>query len=94
MYDLPHRFSLLSVVRLPGSGHKTIRVSQSDAVSHLCYSGINDNTGRHGVAIALSATTNVAVLDWDPISLRLEMTRLKGSEHLYRRCTCADFGRS
>ncbi len=69
----------LSEVRLPGSGHKTVKVPHSDAVYHLYYSGVNDNTGRHGVVIALSATANAALLDFAPISPRLARIRLKGS---------------
>ncbi len=41
-------------VRIPGSGHSAIKVPGEEACYHLYHSGMIDNTGRHGVAIALS----------------------------------------
>ncbi len=38
-----------SEVRLPGSGHKEIRVPHADATYHLYHSGVQDDTGRHRV---------------------------------------------
>ncbi len=37
-----------------------------------------DNTGRHGVAIALSEAAQAALLAWVPISSRLASARLQG----------------
>ncbi len=54
----------LSEVRLPGSGHKEIKIPHADATYHLYHSGVQDNTGRHGVALALSAAANAALFDW------------------------------
>ncbi len=48
-------------VRLPGSERMTIKLPHSDAVYHLYHSGAIGNAGRHGVAIALSATANAAL---------------------------------
>ncbi len=44
----------LSEVRIPDSGHSVIKVPGEEACYHLYHSGVVDNTGRHGVAIALS----------------------------------------
>ncbi len=41
--------------------------------------GAVDNTGRHGVAIALSEAAQAAFLAWVPISSRLASARLKGT---------------
>ncbi len=43
----------LSEVRIPDSGHLVIKVPGEEACYHLFHSGVVDNTGRHGVAIAL-----------------------------------------
>ncbi len=61
----------LSEVYRPGSGHKEIKVPSTDATYHLYHSGVQDNTGRHGVALVLSSAANAALLDWVPISPRL-----------------------
>ncbi len=69
----------LSEVSLPASGHKEINVPHADATYQLYYSGVQDNTGRHGVALALSAAVNAALLDWAPIFPRLARVRIKGA---------------
>ncbi len=43
---------------------------------HLYHSGVVDNTGRHGVIIALSEAAQVALLAWVPISPHLAGARL------------------
>ncbi len=48
---------------------------------HLYHSGIVDNTGRHGVIIALSEAAQVALLAWVPISPRLASARLPTKHH-------------
>ncbi len=47
--------------------------------SHLYLCGAVDNTGRHGVAVALSEVAQAALLAWVPISPRLASTCLKGA---------------
>ncbi len=78
---LAHRVDVacLSEVRLPGSGHKEIKVPHATATYHLYHSGVQDNTSRHGVALALSAAANAALLDWAPIYPKLARIRLKGA---------------
>ncbi len=44
----------LSEVRIPDSGHSVIKVAGEEACYHLYHIGVVDNTGRHGIAIALS----------------------------------------
>ncbi len=68
-----------SEVRLPGSGHEEIKVPYADATYHLYHSGVQDNTGPHGVALVLSSAANAALLDWVPVSPRLTRIRLKGA---------------
>ena len=69
----------LSEVRLPDSGQKTIKVPGEDKLMHLYYSGVSDNSGRHGVAVVLSEHANKALLAWSPISERIAKARLKGA---------------
>lgn len=71
--------SCLSEVRLPDSGHRIIKVPESDCVYHLYHSGVEDNSGLYGVAIALSPVAQAALLAWEPVSHRLAMVRLKGA---------------
>ncbi len=56
-----------------------IKVPGEEACYHLYHSGVVDNTGRHGVAIALSEAAQAALLAWVPISSRLASARLKGT---------------
>ena len=58
----------LSEVRLADSGHHIIKVPAASASYHLYHSGVTDNSGRHGVALALSDAANAALLLWKPIS--------------------------
>ncbi len=50
-----------------------------EACYHLYRSGVVDNTGRHGVAIALGEAAQAALLACVPISSRLASARLKGT---------------
>ncbi len=50
-----------------------------EACYHLYRSGVVDNTGRHGVAIALSEVAYAALLVWLPITSRLANAQLKGT---------------
>ena len=68
----------LSEVRLPNNGRQTIMVPQSDAKYHLYHSGPEDNTGQHGVAIALSDRAEAAVLAWKPVNKRICWARFRG----------------
>ncbi len=54
----------LSEVRIPDSGHSVIKVPGKEACYHLYHSGVVDNTGRHGVAIALGEAAQAALLTW------------------------------
>ncbi len=67
----------LSEVRIPDSGHSVIKVPGDEACYHLYHSGVVDNTGRHGVAIAVSSLTALSL--WVPISARLASARLKAT---------------
>ncbi len=59
----------LSEVRIPNSGQSVIKVPGEDACYHLYHSGVVDNSGRHGVAIALCEATQAAF--WESISFCL-----------------------
>ena len=62
----------LSEVRLPDSGHRIIKVPESDCVYHLHHSGVEDNSRLYGVAQA-------ALIAWEPVSHRLATVCLKGA---------------
>ncbi len=61
----------LSKVRITASGHSVIKVPGEEACYHLYHSRVVENTGRHGVEIALSEAALAALLAWGPISPRL-----------------------
>ncbi len=65
----------LSYLRIPDSGHSVTKVPGEEACYHLYHSSVVDNTGRHCVAIALSA----ALLAWMPIASPFASARLKGT---------------
>ncbi len=46
---------------------------------HLYHSGVVDNTGRYGVALALNEAAQAALLAWMSISPHLASARLKGT---------------
>ncbi len=52
----------LSEVQIPDSGHSVIEVPGEEACYHLYHSGVVDNTGRCGGAIALSEAAQAALL--------------------------------
>ncbi len=56
-------------VRIPDSGHSVIKAPGEEAWYHLYHSGIEDNTGRHGVAVALNQAAQAALLARVPISV-------------------------
>ncbi len=47
----------LSKVRITGSGHSVIKVPGEEACYHLHHNEVVDNSGRNGVAIALSVSS-------------------------------------
>ncbi len=65
----------LSEVRITDSGHSVIKVPGEEACYHLYL----DNTGKCGVAIALSEAVQAALSAWVPITSRLASARLKGT---------------
>ncbi len=69
----------LSEVRIPDSGHSVIKVPGEEACYHLYHSALVDNTGSHGVAIALSEGAQAALLAWVPVSSPFVSARLKGT---------------
>ncbi len=69
----------LSEVRIPNSGHTVIKVPGEEACYHLYHSGVVDNAGGQGVAIALHEAAQTALLAWVPISSRLASAQLKGT---------------
>ncbi len=52
----------VNIVRIPDSGLSVIKMPGEEACYHLYQSGVVDNTGRHGVAIALSEAAQTALL--------------------------------
>ncbi len=56
-----------------------IKVSGEEACYHLYNSGVLDNTGRHGLEIALSEAAQAALLAWGPVYSRLASARLNGT---------------
>ena len=69
----------LSEVCLLDSGHKIIKVPESDHVYHLYYSWVEDNSGLYGVVIALSPLAPAALLAWEPVFHTLATVRLKSA---------------
>ena len=68
----------LSEVRIRGSGCNSVKIPGVDTSYSLYYSGPTDSSGRGGVAIALNARANKALIAWEPISPRLIWIRLAG----------------
>ncbi len=69
----------ISKIRMPDTGHSLVKVPGEEACYHLYHSGVVDNAGRHGVAIAFSEAAQVALLPWVLISPRLASVLLKGT---------------
>ncbi|VDN09723.1 unnamed protein product [Dibothriocephalus latus] len=44
----------VSEVCLPGTGYELLQVPGADSANHLYHSGVSDNSGQYGVAIALA----------------------------------------
>ncbi len=62
-------------------GNKSIfHVSMRKSI-HLYHSKVLDNTGRHGVVIAISEAAQAALLAWVPISPRLASVPLPTKHH-------------
>ena len=79
LFDYRVDIACLSEVRIAGCGSKCIKVPGVDANYWLCHSGVNDNSGLHGVAFALSCRAYDSLLAWTPFSPRLAMARFKGT---------------
>ncbi len=60
-------------------GHSVIKVPGEEACYDPYHSGVVDNTGRHGAAIAFSEAAQAALLAWVPITSRLASARFKGT---------------
>ncbi len=75
-YDLD--IACLSEVRMPNTGYSVIKAPDDDTCYHMHHTGVVDNSGMHGVAIALDEAVKTATLAWAPISPNLANTCLKG----------------
>ena len=78
LYDYKLDITCLSEVRLPGSGSKPIKIPGEPTSYWLYHSGPENNTGQHGVALALSQKANEALIAWKPVSSRIALARFKG----------------
>ncbi len=67
-----------SKVRTPVCGFSIIKVPREKACYHLYHSGVMDNNGKHGLAIALSEAAPASPLEWFPMSFLLACSRLNG----------------
>ncbi|CAI9735248.1 Hypothetical predicted protein [Octopus vulgaris] len=72
----------LSEVRLADVGHLPIRVPGEDVSYHLYHSGVTDNSGLHGVAVALSPDAQ------DGVATDLTPTRVGSFEGSNNQCQC------
>lgn len=70
---------LLLEVRILNSGHSVIKIPGEEDCYNLYHSGVVDNSGRRGVAIALSEAAQTAHFVWVPISLCLASSRMEGT---------------
>lgn len=69
----------LSETRIPENGTSKIHVPGSESeYYHLFHSGPNNNSGQHGVAIAIRDKIRKSLMSWSPISPRLASIRLRG----------------
>ncbi len=75
-YDVD--IACISEVRMPNTGHSVIKAPDDGTCSHIYHTGVVDNSGRHGVAIALGEAVKTATLAWAPISPNLANACLKG----------------
>ena len=79
LFDYQIDIACLSEVRIAGYGSKNIKVPGVDTEYRLYYSGVQDNSGLHGVAFALSCRANNSLIAWTPFSPRIAMARFKGT---------------
>ena len=75
LYDYRVSIACLSEVRLPGSGSKCIKVPGVDTSYWLYHGGLEDNSGQHGVGLALSSDSHNALLSGTPLSRRTTSVR-------------------
>ncbi|MES9976207.1 MAG: reverse transcriptase domain-containing protein [Candidatus Thiodiazotropha sp.] len=68
----------LSEVRIPDAGSRSIKVPGTESIYWLYHSGPTDNSGLHGVALALSTRAHNALIAWEPVSPRIISARFKG----------------
>ncbi|KAK2725082.1 hypothetical protein QYM36_001511, partial [Artemia franciscana] len=69
----------ISKTRISGSGSIVITAPETLHQFHFFYSGIEDNSGLHGVGFIMNQRTRNALLEWEPVSCRLARIRLKGN---------------
>ncbi|KAK2711869.1 hypothetical protein QYM36_012857 [Artemia franciscana] len=69
----------ISETRISGSGSIVITAPETLHQFHFFYSGIEDNSGLHGVGFIMNQRTRNALLEWEPVSCRLARIRLKGN---------------
>ena len=79
LFDYKVDIVCLSEVRLPDSGIRKINVSQKNTAYWIYHSGPTDNSGLHGVALAISHRANNALIAWEPISPRIAVARFRGN---------------
>ncbi|KAK2713822.1 hypothetical protein QYM36_009640 [Artemia franciscana] len=69
----------ISETRISGSGSIVITAPETLHQFHFFYSGVEDNSGLHGVGFIMNQRTGNALLEWEPVSCRLAQIRLKGN---------------
>ncbi|KAK2711762.1 hypothetical protein QYM36_012773 [Artemia franciscana] len=69
----------ISETRISGSGSIVITAPETLHQFHFFYSGIEDNSGLHGVGFIMNQRTRNALLEREPVSSRLARIRLKGN---------------
>ena len=69
----------ISETRISGSGSIVITAPETLHQFHFFYSGVEDNSGLHGVGFIMNQRTRNALLEWEPVSCRLARIRLKGN---------------
>ena len=77
LYDYGVDITCLSETRLPESGARRLRVPGVDVDYWLYHSGPSDNSGLHGVGLALSHRAHDALVAWNPVSSRIIMARFR-----------------
>ncbi|KAK2720030.1 hypothetical protein QYM36_004069 [Artemia franciscana] len=69
----------LSETRTCGSSTKVITAPDSLQQLYFFYSGVENNSGLHGVGLLLRQRVRNALLEWESISLCLAKIRFKGN---------------